>query len=106
MTGWAALPVNIQQLDLQHLLVLPILLPHFHPAAIGLAKLFITHPPHLILMYRTILDVTCGLGTDSKARASPLQSIAHIVDQTGRVRLVPLSTNQTQIGSHWRRSSR
>jgi hypothetical protein len=99
VTAWSVLPVNIQRLDLQATehgkMVLPTPLPHFHPAAIRSAKFFIAHRPHLILTYRIIPDTACRFDTDSEARASPLQPIAHNVDQTGRVRLAPLSTNQT-----------
>lgn len=81
MTKWPVPPVNIQRLRLQYLLqatehgkmVLPTLLPHFHPLAIRLAKLF---ADHLIFMYRMVLDITCMLGTTSGAKASPALSIS------------------------------
>ena len=80
ITRWPVPPVNIQRLHRQHLLqatahgkmVLPTLLLNFHPLAFRLAKLFVTHPPHLIFMSRMAPDLTCLLGTDCEAKSSPL----------------------------------
>jgi hypothetical protein len=77
VTRWSVPSDNIQCLHLQHLLratehgkmVSPTLLPHFHPLAIRLAQPFVNH---LILIYRIVLDITCILGTNSEAEASPL----------------------------------
>jgi hypothetical protein len=97
---WSVPPVDIQHLHLQYLLqatehgkmILPTLLLHFRPLAVRLTKL---SADHLIFMYRMVLDIARMLGTDSEARVSALKSITHNVDQTCRLRLVPLSTNQT-----------